>query len=172
MVVGSAYCGSPILLSCNRCKVAKPIGAFRKRPNRSERGKRRGRCSFCISCEKAYYETPRMRSFKNARTAEFRSRLRETNYEEFRRREREGNLRRLYGIGICQYEEMLAAQNGVCAICGGDPGGRWKRRFHVDHDHETGAVRGLLCHGCNAGLGLFEECAERLVKAAEYLKQN
>jgi hypothetical protein len=56
-----------------------------------------------------------------------------------------------YDLTIEEFEAMLAAQGGVCAICAGPPGGRWNRLF-VDHDHETGKVRGLLCHLCNAAL--------------------
>lgn len=56
-----------------------------------------------------------------------------------------------YGLTPEDYDKMLLSQNGVCAICGSEPGGRWKRLF-VDHDHVTGAVRGLLCHLCNTAL--------------------
>jgi ribosomal protein L24E len=61
---------------------------------------------------------------------------------------RRQSLRRRYGLTIEQFDEMLAEQGGVCAICGTDtPLGRGT--FHVDHDHQTGQVRGLLCHPCN-----------------------
>lgn len=65
---------------------------------------------------------------------------------------------------------MLEAQGGKCAICGGEPGGRWKRQFHVDHNHTTGAIRKLLCHGCNAGIGNFGEDPARLLAAIAYLQ--
>jgi hypothetical protein len=55
-------------------------------------------------------------------------------------------LRRTYGITAEQYEQMLAGQGGVCAICGTPPK---SKRLHVDHDHKTGLVRGLLCWICN-----------------------
>jgi len=65
-----------------------------------------------------------------------------------------------YGIAIGEYESLLAAQNGLCAICK-KPETRQRNgtvyRLHVDHDHNTGAVRSLLCHHCNAGLGHFME---------------
>lgn len=64
---------------------------------------------------------------------------------------------------------MLARQDGRCAICRTTfPGGRWGH-FHVDHEHETGAVRGLLCTVCNIGLGYFDDSADRLAQAAAYL---
>lgn len=62
------------------------------------------------------------------------------------------HLRRAYGITLAQRDEMLARQGG-CALCGTtDPLGRW----HVDHDHQTNAVRGILCHKCNVKLGHYE----------------
>lgn len=53
------------------------------------------------------------------------------------------------GVSDAEYERLLAAQGGGCAICGATPK---TRRLHVDHDHKTGAVRGLLCHRCNRAL--------------------
>jgi hypothetical protein len=53
------------------------------------------------------------------------------------------------GVSDADYEALLAAQGGGCAICGNPPK---TRRLHVDHDHKTGKVRGLLCHRCNRAL--------------------
>lgn len=65
---------------------------------------------------------------------------------------------------------MLAAQGGKCAICGGtNPGGH---RLAVDHDHTTGAVRGLLCHACNAGIGKLRDDPALLRVAADYLDKE
>ena len=73
---------------------------------------------------------------------------------------------RKFRITLEQYEELLAEQEGGCAICGRPP-----RRvsLHVDHDHGTGRVRGLLCFSCNAALGYFGDDGDRLVAAANYL---
>lgn len=82
-------------------------------------------------------------------------------------------LRRCYGIGWDDYCRMHKEQKGLCAICG-SPGFTMKEchtlKLVVDHDHETGAVRGLLCHNCNRGLGLFHDRCEDLVRALQYLK--
>lgn len=67
-----------------------------------------------------------------------------------------------YGLTRAQYDEM--AEKG-CAICGGQP----SDRLYVDHDHKTGMVRGLLCHQCNSGLGMFKDDKSLLAKAIEYL---
>lgn len=69
---------------------------------------------------------------------------------------RDQNLRTRYGIGLLEYEKLLAYQNGVCAVCGGPPGTE-DDVFRVDHDHQTGAVRGLLCLACNAALGHIKD---------------
>jgi hypothetical protein len=80
------------------------------------------------------------------------------------------HLLRRYGLTVEIYETMLAAQGGVCKICGGGPNGKAVGRLHVDHDHATGRVRGLLCYLCNKMLGLARDRAEVLDRAAAYLR--
>ncbi len=66
--------------------------------------------------------------------------------------------------------ELAAYQGGVCAVCGNSPNMSKKRGgLHVDHDHSTGKVRGLLCESCNVGLGFFKDSSIKLAKAIEYL---
>lgn len=79
---------------------------------------------------------------------------------------------RHYGLTTEQYDEMLAAQSGACAICGATEAGAWGGRLPVDHDHSTGRVRGLLCHNCNGALGQFGDDPDRLIAAAAYLLAN
>lgn len=81
------------------------------------------------------------------------------------------NLRKLYDISVEEYEAILDYQDGVCAICRRPPSA-FKRRFHVDHNHETKAVRGILCHGCNVGLGSFQDNPLMLRSALEYLESR
>jgi Recombination endonuclease VII len=107
---------------------------------------------------------------------------------QFRRRLRK------YGMTVDEYRCMLASQDGCCAICRSATsdlrrnGQGGKRRiehgwpsvagkgdhlgFIVDHDHKTGKVRGLLCHPCNAGIGLLKDNPELLVAAANYLMKS
>lgn len=88
------------------------------------------------------------------------------------------SMRTLYGITPEEYDRRLAEQGGGCAICGTADPGRGSKRFFIDHDHECCAtttccgkcVRGLLCSGCNLGLGQFGDDASRLVAAAKYLR--
>ena len=75
-----------------------------------------------------------------------------------------------YGISPEQYLEMLKAQDGKCKICGRElPDEQY---LDIDHNKETGEVRGLLCPKCNKGLGLFNEEPANFIKAIEYLKEN
>jgi hypothetical protein len=70
-----------------------------------------------------------------------------------------------YGVTIEWYEKQLLKQNGACAICLRPP----KGRLAIDHCHDTGRVRGLLCFDCNSGLGKFADDIVRLHRAAAYL---
>lgn len=81
---------------------------------------------------------------------------------------KDGVLRRLYGITFDEYLSMLARQGGKCALCG-KSADDYKRWLHVDHNHKTGRIRGLLCHVCNVILGVWFEDKERFTKTMEYL---
>lgn len=74
-------------------------------------------------------------------------------------------------LTVERYEEMILEQNGCCAICG-----KFRlpdeRVLVVDHNHNTGKIRGLLCHPCNMGIGQLKDSVEILRKAALYLEEN
>ena len=74
------------------------------------------------------------------------------------------HLKRTFGLTAAQHEALLAAQDGSCAICRDAP------VQHIDHNHETGRVRGGLCGPCNMGLGQFRDDPSRLEAAAAYLR--
>ena len=65
---------------------------------------------------------------------------------------------------------LLAASDGHCDMCGSESPGT-KNGWAIDHDHATGAVRGVLCHGCNSGLGFFADSPDRLRAAIAYLER-
>ncbi|WP_442928074.1 endonuclease VII domain-containing protein [Microbacterium sp. MMO-23] len=97
------------------------------------------------------------------------------NHRENQRRARWGYLLwEKYRIRESEYFKLLAQQGGVCAICGGPPKGQGEAngRYSVDHDHETGRVRGLLCSPCNSGIGHMKDSPELLLRAAKYLDEN
>lgn len=76
------------------------------------------------------------------------------------------HLTRRYGIVAEEFDGMFEAQDGLCAICRSAPAA------HVDHDHDTGEVRDLLCFNCNGGLGQFKDDAEVLRAAADYVERH
>ena len=85
-------------------------------------------------------------------------------------RKADDNRRAFYGLSPERYAAMVSAQNGRCAICVCLPSDKPKSGcLHVDHCHETGVVRGLLCYRCNHGLGKFSDDPELLQKAITYL---
>lgn len=150
---------SGIVRTCRTCAHTKPIEEFCLVKGRGWRKKD------CRSCD-----TQRLTEWKKAQ--------REKNPEAYRLRTAEkSRARRLrsQGISVEQYDRMLADQGGVCAICK-QPERRRTRwgtdttLLPVDHDHKTGVIRGLLCHACNKGVGLFKDDPNRLTAAAEYLR--
>lgn len=76
-------------------------------------------------------------------------------------RNREYHLMKNYGLTVDDYNRMVTAQNGRCAICSTDTPARG--RLHVDHDHITGKVRQLLCSRCNGALGWYEKYSENII---------
>jgi hypothetical protein len=89
-------------------------------------------------------------------------------------RARDTHLRRKYGITAADYDSILAEQDGGCALCGVKPedlvAGRYRTHLHVDHCHETGRVRGLLCPEHNLLLGRFGDSPEMFRRVIEYLE--
>jgi formate dehydrogenase maturation protein FdhE len=76
----------------------------------------------------------------------------------------DATLRSVYGITLAQKISMLKEQRGVCAICGLPP-----KKACVDHNKDTGQIRGVLCHSCNVAIGLLAHDIERIEAAKNYL---
>jgi len=84
-------------------------------------------------------------------------------------------LKQTYGITLESYQIMLLAQNNVCAICERPEETIWRGQqtmLAVDHDHNTGAVRGLLCQKCNRALGLLEENRRSIDRLGAYIDKH
>lgn len=156
------------LIKCSTCKVNKKPEDFYL--NSSPRHKKRlGRCYDCKECRKKDREKQETKELRK----KSRERFRFINPEEALRQRRDANLRLNYGITNDDYDRILLSQGGGCAICGSkQPGGRHGQRFHVDHCHRTGKVRGLLCHKCNIGLGSFNDDYCIVYKAGEYIAMH
>ena len=146
---------------CSKCGESKPISKFNR-----DRSRKDGFASRCKACKKEdardYYE-------RNREAVIERERVRRASKSD--EEKRDAQYRRIYGISLAEYDVMLEAQNGVCAICSTDtPGG--KGRFVVDHCHTNGHVRKLLCNRCNLALGLVEDQPSLLAKMITYLGEN
>lgn len=87
------------------------------------------------------------------------------------RQKRDSHFRRKFGITVVEYDRLLAAQGGGCAICG-KLQAESEKTFHVDHDHATGKVRGILCGGCNFMLGQVRDDPAILRTAIAYLQAS
>lgn len=83
------------------------------------------------------------------------------NKEKWISRQRGWRLKCVYDITEEQYKEMLLLQDGKCMICGKEHTDTSKG-LHIDHDHSTGKIRGLLCSRCNGALGWYEKCKEKI----------
>jgi len=95
------------------------------------------------------------------------------NKPEYCPEKREESRIKSYGLSLQEYDDMMEAQGGGCAICGSsDPKTPRGGRFCVDHNHETNEVRGLLCSSCNRALGLFGDDPNVLSKAVVYLYEK
>jgi len=93
------------------------------------------------------------------------------HYAKNKHKDKAVRLLRQYGITPLEYDRRYQIQGGKCGVCGQHQT-ELKRALTVDHDHKTGHVRGLLCDGCNGGLGFFRDSVERLEKAIRYLREN
>ncbi len=137
--------------TCTVCTVAKPLDEFYAN-SRSKDGK----AYRCKQCDKEAGDA-----------------YKERNREHVRTLRRNVNYKHRYGITLEDYDNMLKEQGGCCAICGSsDSKCHGRMNFAVDHCHETGKVRGLLCNDCNRALGLFQDSSEILDKAVKYLETH
>jgi hypothetical protein len=84
---------------------------------------------------------------------------------------RERMLQEKYSMSLADYNALFTRQAGVCAVCRQEPD-VWHGGLCVDHDHDTGEVRGLLCDTCNKGIGLLRDNPEYLDAAAAYLRAH
>jgi len=121
--------------------------------------------SWCKVCRREYKSTQRQLDLSKVA----KQKHRQENYDSYRKIERTRELKK-YGLTYEQWEQMMVAQNNKCAIpsCP-NKNGDMRRTLHVDHDHETGKVRALLCSHCNTVLGKVDDSPERLDELKEYL---
>ena len=129
--------------NCPKCGIKKERSEFHKDKTRND-----GLAGFCKPC-----------------LLQKTQKWRDENPDELKQSQRRTRRKREYGISREDYDHMLVSQNNECAICNNPIG----YEAAVDHDHETGVVRGLLCNTCNTGLGMFKDNIEFLKSAIAYL---
>lgn len=95
---------------------------------------------------------------------------RAANKEQFKKTRRDEILKK-YGLTAASWDALFAAQGSCCAICGTEEPSS-KYGWHTDHNHETGKVRGILCHHCNLMLGNSRDNTSTLLKAVDYLQET
>ena len=139
---------------CCVCNVRKPFTEFFNYKNKSD-GKSY-RCKVCDDVARKKWSTD--------------------NPEKAHLSQRQRNLKCKFGVDLQWYEEQFKKQNYSCAICetktNKTVGERQFWNFSVDHCHDSGKVRGILCNNCNRALGLFQDNPELLTKAAHYVNSN
>ena len=129
---------------CKTCGTSKPVTEF----HFCKSGKYQVR-SYCKPCKPPHQPHWKPRS----------------HYKASAESHRKSRLKYKYGISVCDYDKMKTEQNELCLICLMKP----IDSLVVDHCHETGKVRGLLCSKCNVGLGMFRDTPNFLINASEYI---
>ncbi len=135
---------------CSKCRQSKLLTEFYPQANGVY-----GRKSACSTCSRSYT-----------------SRYRKAKGEGGKHVARCSYLQRTYGMSLEEYTSLLSAQNASCAICQTHYSKVLHGKLCVDHCHESGKIRGLLCHPCNAAIGLLKEDEEVLYRAARYIRET
>lgn len=163
------YLSDGITKTCSTCYIEKPIADFSKQSIRPD-----GLNITCKLCMKSRQEVRYRDPKKRQRILDASARWRERNPDA----DADKTLRRKYGITLAQYDALFAAQGGVCALCKkGETTKRRKKgegreRLAVDHCHDTGRVRGLLCFKCNTAIGALGDTEEAAQKVVDYLNKT
>jgi hypothetical protein len=160
---------------CRKCGAVKSLSEFYRMAGM--RDGHRNECKACSLAEKAARhranpEPARERTRRWQRENPERYAAKQAEFRSSGRKkisDRKSHLKRKFGITLEQYDAMLAEQGGGCGICRKPP--RDDISLHVDHDHETGRIRGLLCFTCNNALGDFDDDASLLRSAIRYVEQ-
>lgn len=161
---------------CIKCKLFKPKDSFYKQKTE------------CRTCASIYQKSYRL-SPKGQKTQKYYylkhkdkidqaaknrvKRLKGTIHYELARKltNRKEKLKSRFKITVEEYDKLLKEQGNKCQICKTETTNNKRfKRLVIDHDHNTGFIRGLLCHTCNSGLGSFKDKPALLVTAVEYLK--
>lgn len=150
----------PTSKCCSRCQATKASESFHNRADQKD-----GLAPQCKDCSNA-----RRKAWREANPERNRYRIqawRDNNPDAIK----DHDLRKNYGIGLAEYRRLFAKQNECCAICDRHQS-EFQKALAVDHDHETGKVRGLLCGDCNIAIGLLQDSVAKVLAAASYLTRR
>lgn len=148
------------LKTCPKCQTEKPLTQFGKSKSTVT-----GLQVYCKPCCSKRHDEWRRQNLAKCAADQKKHRL--ANPERFK----DYGRKQAYGLQPGEYAAMLAAQDGKCAICKrSENNGRGG--LHVDHCHDLGHVRGLLCHGCNVSIGHFQHNTAVLEAAIQYLNRS
>ncbi len=161
---------------CRVCGELKPLDDFYK--SAGMRDGYRNDCKVCNLAARAakYAENPvpyiaRVKRWQQENAERLNAYHREYRQRPERKtRERETYLLRKYGITLEDYDRRLEEQGGVCAIC--KEARPEERTLHVDHDHVTGKIRGLLCFRCNNAIGDLRDDIDLVFRMLDYLDRD
>ena len=145
--------------ACTKCRVSKPLTSFHTRKEAPD-----GHRNECRDCQRAYKQAHAIEHSDELRAK--RRAYHKANQQHISAKVRLWRLVNVYGISEQEYARMRAAQNNLCALCKSP---EKSKRLCVDHDHETGEVRGLLCIQCNSALGKLGDNIAGLDNAKQYL---
>ena len=150
---------------CSKCSVKQPATADHFAADKRNRDGRQSCCRDCYrTAGKKADATPKRKAAHAARERTYRH----THNAAYREKERWRSLKRAYDLTQAQYEALLLQQNNCCALCNKPFG---KTTPCVDHDHDTGKVRGLLHRRCNTALGVLGDNVQSLQHVVNYLKR-
>jgi hypothetical protein len=135
---------------CLSCKKLLPVDSFFKDSNKKD-----GLQCYCKQCRSS-----KVRDWKKA------------NPEAYKSINRKAQIKAKYGMSYADFDSFLNKQEHKCAICGTYNPNHISSQWRIDHCHNTGKVRGLLCSSCNLGLGHFKDSIEVLVSAINYLQNS
>lgn len=150
---------------CPSCKIDKPPSEFHKDKSRSH-----GLSVYCKQCTKNKYPYWKNSEARNSAAKKYYYKHRDEILKKLRARGRERSIKNK-GYAVAAYNKLFDDQGGRCAICGIHSSEAYNG-LHIDHDHKTQELRGLLCHKCNTGLGLFQDSIELLDIAKIYLSRK
>lgn len=123
----------------------------------------------CPKCRQIGLEFGNGSSYCRACQRDYEKAWRRNNPERQKAQRRRAYVRKAYGISYDQYEAMVELQGGACAVCGVHGDTQQHGVLLIDHDHDTGRVRGLLCVDCNFAIGRTGRNVTRLAKAIAYI---